>query len=87
MNDYKKAYNDAVTAAETLLADSSSSLQDMRDAYTKLSAAMKDIELHYEELEAGTAGKTVTVPRILLCAAFAAAVVIVQVYFFKRRKA
>lgn len=87
LNDYKKAYNDGVTAAETLLADSSSSLQDMRDAYTKLSAAMKDIELHYEELEAGTAGKTVTVPRVLLCVAFAAAVVAVQVYFFKRRKA
>jgi glycerophosphoryl diester phosphodiesterase len=87
LNDYEKAYTDGVNTSKALLEDASSSLQDLRDAYTALNSALKTIELNYSEIEAGVAGKTVTLPRILLCVAFAAAVVAVQVYFYKKRKA
>ena len=86
LNDYEKAYHDGVNGAKALLDDASASLQDLRDAYTALNTALKTIELNYEAIESGAAGKTVTLPRILLCVAFAAAVVVVQIYFFKRRK-
>ena len=86
LNDYKKAFTDAETQATALLSDESSSLQDLRDCFTALRAAMDAIDLNYEALEAGTAGKAVTLPRILLCAAAAAVVVWVQVFFYKKRK-
>lgn len=86
LNDYKKAFTDAETEAKTLLADSSSSLQDLRDCYTALRSAMDEIDLNYEALEAGTAGKAITLPRILLCIAAAAAVLWVQIFFYKKRK-
>lgn len=86
LSDYKKAYTDALTEAERLLADPSSSLGDMRDCYTALSSAVKNLELRFDEIEAGRAGRSVTLPRILLCAAAAAVVILVQIYFYKRRK-
>lgn len=86
LNDYKKAYTDALADAEALLEDQSASLQDLRDAYTALTVAMDEIDLNYEALETGAAGKAITLPRILLCIGAAAVVFIVQVYFYKKRK-
>ena len=43
-------------------------------------------DLNYEALENGTAGKAITLPRILLCAAAAAAVIWAQIFFYKKRK-
>ncbi len=85
-SDYKKNYDDAFTAAEALLADASSSSQDLRDAYTALKTAAQEIDSHFDEIDAGTAGSTLTLPRILLCVGAAAAVIAAQVYFFKKRK-
>lgn len=86
LNDYKKAYTDAMATSKALLDDKSASLQDLRDAYTALINAMDEIDLNYEALETGAAGKAITLPRILLCLAAAAAVIIIQVYFYKKRK-
>lgn len=86
LNDYKKAYNDAVTFAKELLSDESSSYQDLCDAYTGLLRAAAEISINFNAIEEGSAGKTVTAPRILLCIAAAIAVILVQIYFYKRRK-
>ena len=86
LSDYKKAYTDAVNTAKALLEDPTSSLQGLRDAAAALRSAMKLVETNYADIAAGVAGKTVTPARILLCLAFAAAVVVVQIYFFKKRQ-
>ncbi|MCH5197707.1 MAG: hypothetical protein J1E34_02265 [Oscillospiraceae bacterium] len=86
LSDYKKAYNDSMTKASQLLEDNSSSLGDMLDCYASLSKAVKDIQMNFEEIENGTAGVTVTIPRIVICVIAAAVVIIVQIYFYKRRK-
>ena len=85
-SDYAKNYNDAMSDASSLLNDPSASAQDMRDAYTALKSAVTALEVNFEAIESGTAGNTVTLPRILLCVGAAAAVIAVQIYFFKRRK-
>ncbi len=85
LNDYFKAYNDAVAESEAIFDDASSSLQDINDAAAHLQKAVDDINLHYEALEDGTAGTTVTLPRILLCVAAAFVVIAVQIYFYKKR--
>lgn len=86
LNDYFKAYNDAIAESDAIFADASSSLQDINDAAAHLQKAVDDINLHYEALEDGTAGTTITLPRILLCVAAAAVVIIVQIYFYKKRE-
>lgn len=86
LNDYKKAYTDAVTFAATLLNDNSASVQDLNDSYSALSKAANDIKINYSALEDGSAGTTITVPRILLCIAAVIVVITVQIYFFKRRR-
>ncbi len=86
-SDYKKNYTDAMDTAAQLLADASCSTQELRDAYTALKSAGKAIDMNYAEIDAGTAGSTLTLPRILLCAGAAAIVILVQVYFYKKRKA
>lgn len=86
LSSYRKAYADSMENARSLLTDDSASTQDMTDAYAALTSAAKNIELHFDELQNGTAEKTVTLPRILLCAGAAAAVIAVQIYFYKRRK-
>ncbi len=86
LNDLKKAYTDAVSAAEEVLQDSTASNQQLNDCYTALVKAANDISKNYSALEDGSAGTTVTVPRILLCVAAVIVVVAVQIYFFKRRK-
>lgn len=86
LNDYKKAYTDAVASAGRLLSDGSSSVQDMNDTYTDLKNAINNIDINYNALEDGSAGTTITVPRIILCILAAAAVIAVQVFFFRNRK-
>ena len=85
-NDYKKAYTDAVTEAERILADASVSTREMNDCAAALQKAVDDINANYAALEEGRAGSTVSAPRIAICVAAAAVVIAVQVYFFKRRK-
>lgn len=85
-NDYKKAYTDAVTEAQKLLGDKSSSTQDMIDCRAALIKACDDIDMNYEALEAGKAGMTVSAPRIGLCIGAVIVVVAVQIFFFKRRE-
>lgn len=86
LSDYKKAYNDSMNKAKELLGDNSSSLQDMRDCHAQLTKAVNDIQMNFEEIENGTAGVTVTAPRIIICVIAAAVVLAVQIYFYKRRK-
>lgn len=85
-NDYKKAYTDALTEAQKLLGDNSSSTQDMIDCRAALIKACDDIDMNYEALEAGKAGMTVSAPRIGLCIGAVVVVVAVQIFFFKRRE-
>lgn len=86
LSDLKKAYTDAVALSETLLGDSSSSLQDLSDCYTKLFKAANDVNKNFASLEDGSAETTITAPRIVLCVAAVIIVVTVQIYFFRRRK-
>lgn len=86
LNDIKKAYTDAVSSADSLLSDSSVSLTDINDTYSALSKAANDISKNFSALEDGSAGTTVTVPRIILCIAAVAVVIAVQIYFFTRRR-
>ncbi len=86
LSDIKKAYTDAVAEAEILLGDNSSSLRDMQECYSKLFKAANDVNKNFSALEDGSAGTTVTPVRIALCVIAVAVVVIVQIYFFKRRK-
>ena len=86
LNDYKKAYTDAVSFSESLLGDNSASTRDINDCYSALNKAANDIKINFSALEDGSAGTTITVPRIILCIAAVAVVVTVQIYFFRRRK-
>ncbi|MBQ9946277.1 MAG: hypothetical protein IJO68_07120 [Clostridia bacterium] len=86
LNDTKKAYTDAVAEADLLLDDASASVQDLTDCYASLFKAANDVNISFSALEDGSAGTTVTLPRILLCIAAAMAVLVVQIYFFKRRR-
>lgn len=86
LNDFKKAYTDAVSMAESLLSDKSACVQELNDCYSALNKAANDININFSALEDGSAGTTITLPRILLCIVFVVAVVAVQIYFFKRRK-
>lgn len=86
LNDIKKAYTDAVSAAETLLSDSTVAFVDINDAYSALSKTANDISKNFSALEDGSAGTTITVPRIILCVIAVIVVIIVQIYFFKRRR-
>lgn len=86
LNDIKKAYTDAVATADKLLSDASVSLTDINDAYSALSKAANDINKNFSALEDGSAGTSITLPRIILCILAVAAVIIVQIYFYKRRR-
>ncbi len=86
LSDLKKAYTDSVALSEKLLSDNSSSLQDLTECYAKLFKAANDVNKNFSSLEDGSAGTTITAPRIILCVAAVLAVIIVQIYFFKRRR-
>lgn len=85
-SDYEKNYKDALKTASTLLSDASCSTLDLRDAYVSLQSAVNEINVHFDEINSGAAGSTVTLPRILLCVGAAAAVISAQVYFYRKRK-
>lgn len=84
--DYKLAYNNAVSSAEKLLRDGSSARSDIVTATYELQKAYDDIQNNYAELEKGTAGMTVTPVRVALCIAAVAAVVAVEIFFYKKKK-
>lgn len=84
--DYKLAYTDAAQAASTLINDKSRAESDLVTVKYELQKAYDDINLNYEELEKGTAGMTVTPLRIFLCIFAAAAVTVVEIYFYKKKK-
>lgn len=86
LSDIKKAYTDAVAQAERLLGDNSSSLRDMQECHAALFKAANDVNKNFSSLEDGSAGTTVTPVRIALCVIAVAVVILVQIYFFKRRK-
>ncbi len=86
LSDIKKAYTDAVDNAHMLLEDNSSSYKDLTDGYSRLFKAANDVNKNFSALEDGSAGTTITLPRILLCIGALAVVIIVQIYFFKRRR-
>lgn len=86
LSDLKKAYTDSVALSEKLLKDNSSSLQDLTECYAKLFKAANDVNKNFSSLEDGSAGTTITAPRIILCVAAVIIVIIVQIYFFKRRR-
>lgn len=85
-NDYYKAYTDAKTEAERILSDASVSNREISDCAAALQKAVDDINANYGALEQGSAGLTVTAPRVALCVGAVIVVVAVQVFFFKRRK-
>ena len=85
-NDYHKAYMDAKTEAERILSDASVSNREISDCAAALQKAVDDINANYGALEQGSAGLTVTAPRVALCVGAVIVVVAVQVFFFKRRK-
>ena len=85
-NDYYKAYMDAKTEAERILSDASVSNREISDCAAALQKAVDDINANYGALEQGSAGLTVTAPRVALCVGAVIVVVAVQVFFFKRRK-
>lgn len=86
LNDYVKAYNDAVTQAKELLADDASCYRDLNDTCAALTKAVNDINLNYEGLEDGTAGLNVTPVSIFLCIFAVVLVVSAQIFVFKKRK-
>jgi len=85
-NDYKKAYDDAIATAKTLLSDESSCCRDLSDAQAALSKAVNDLNLNYDELEEGTAGLNITPVSIFLCVFAVALVLSAQIYTYKKRK-
>ena len=85
-NDYYKAYMDAKTEAERILSDASVSNREISDCAAALQKAVDDINANYGALEQGSAGLTVTAPRVALCVGAVIVVIAVQVFFFKRRK-
>jgi hypothetical protein len=85
-NDYKKAYTDAKAEADRILSDAAVSNREINDCAAALQKAVDDINANYGALEEGSAGSTVTLPRILICIAAAAVVVAVQVYFYKKKE-
>lgn len=85
LNDYVKAYNDAVAQAEALLADDAACCRDLRDTCAALVKAVNDINFNYEGLEDGTAGLNVTPVSIFLCVFAVALVLSAQIFVFKKR--
>ncbi|MBQ8210130.1 MAG: glycerophosphodiester phosphodiesterase family protein [Clostridia bacterium] len=85
--DYKLAYTTAAEKAEELMSkDQSRSYSDCAQAIYELQKAYDDINANYEELSQGTAGMTVTPVRILLCVLAVAAVTLVEIFFYKKKK-
>ena len=85
-HDYKLAYTNAVSAAEKIFSDKSYARSDIQQTSYELQKAYDEINAHYDEFEAGTAGLTITLPRILLCIVTVAVVVCAEIYVYKKKK-
>ena len=85
-HDYKLAYTNAVSAAEKIFSDKSYARSDVQQTSYELQKAYDEINAHYNEFEAGTAGLTITLPRILLCIVTVAVVVCAEIYVYKKKK-
>lgn len=84
--DYKKAYNDAKAKAQAVIADSSPALSDIQSAQSELKYAYDNIMNDYGLLKNGTAGVTITVPRIITAVLVIAGVTAGEVFIAKHTK-
>lgn len=84
--DYKKAYEKAYSNAQSALANQAASLSDIQTAYAQLKLAHSDIVDNYDALANGTAGVTITVPRIITAVLVIAGVTAGEIFIAKHTK-
>lgn len=84
--DYKKAYEKAYANAQAVLANQNASLSDIQTAYAQLKLAHSDIVDNYDALANGTAGVTITVPRIITAVLVIAGVTAGEIFIAKHTK-
>lgn len=84
--NYKKAYEKAYSNAQSVLANQAASLSDIQTAYAQLKLAHSDIVDNYDALENGTAGVTITVPRIITAVLVIAGVTAGEIFIAKHTK-
>lgn len=84
--DYKKAYEKALKSAELAINRDSSSLSAIQTAYAELKLAKNNITDNYDALANGTAGVTITVPRIITAVLVIAGVTAGEIFIAKHTK-
>lgn len=84
--DYKKAYADAKAKAESVIADNSPALSDIISAQSELKYAYDNIQNDADLLKNGTAGVTITVPRIITAVLVVAGITAGEVFIAKHTK-
>ena len=84
--DYKKAYTDAYSEAQTLLSKQAVGEQEANECIYSLNTAVRNINTNYADLENGVAGVTFSIPRLIIVLLSVVAVVAAQLYIFKKRK-
>lgn len=83
---YRRNFKTAVKTAETVLAKRAVGASEANEAYYLLDNSVKEIERNREAFETDSAGKTVTVPRVVICVVTVAAFVLVELFFRRRVK-
>lgn len=84
--DYKKAYADAKAKTESVIADNSPALSDIISAQSELKYAYDNIQNDADLLKNGTAGVTITVPRIITAVLVVAGITAGEVFIAKHTK-
>lgn len=84
--DYKKAYRDAESKAQSVLADNSPALSDIISAQSELKYAYENIQNDADLLKNGTAGVTITVPRIITAILVTAGITAGEIFIAKHTK-
>ncbi len=84
--DYKKAYADAKAKTESVLSDNSPALSDIISAQSELRYAYNNIQNDADLLKNGTAGVTITVPRIITAILVIAGVTAGEIFIAKHTK-
>lgn len=83
---YRRNYLTAVKTAEMVLAKRAVGASEANEAYYLLDNSVKEIERNREAFENDSAGKTVTVPRVLISIATVAAFILVEEFFRRKVK-